>query len=65
MPSVAPNLAERLPRWSASSAISILCQRLGRRDEALSSYRRALDLSQQEPEQRLMRRRIAELENDQ
>ena len=53
-------LADYVP---AHAARADLCQRLGRKDDALVSYRRALSLSQQEPEQRLMQRRIVELEN--
>ena len=53
-------LADYMP---AHAARADLCQRLGRKDDALVSYRRALGLSQQEPEQRLLQRRIAELEN--
>lgn len=53
-------LTDYLP---AHAARADLCQRLGRTDEALGSYRRALGHSQQEPERRLMQRRIAELEH--
>jgi len=53
-------LADYMP---AHAARADLCQRLGRKDDALVSYRRAYGLSQQEPEQRLLQRRIAELEN--
>ena len=53
-------LADYMP---AHAARADLCQRLGRKDDALVSYRRALGLSHQEPEQRLLQRRIAELEN--
>jgi RNA polymerase sigma-70 factor (ECF subfamily) len=38
-----------------------LCRRLGRKKEALASYRRALSLARQEPERRFLERRIAEL----
>jgi RNA polymerase sigma-70 factor, ECF subfamily len=38
-----------------------LCRRLGRIDEALSAYERALSLAQQEPERRFLERRLAEL----
>ncbi|HEY5959251.1 MAG TPA: sigma-70 family RNA polymerase sigma factor [Polyangiaceae bacterium] len=55
-------LTDYLP---AHAARADLCQRLVRKDDALDAYRRALGLSQQEPEQRLMQRRIAELENGQ
>jgi len=45
----------------AHSARGELCRRLGRNQEALSSYRRALKLAHQEPERRFLLRRIAEL----
>jgi RNA polymerase sigma-70 factor (ECF subfamily) len=38
-----------------------LCRRAGRVAEARLSYRRALDLAQQEPERRFLKRRLAEL----
>jgi RNA polymerase sigma-70 factor, ECF subfamily len=38
------------------------CRRLGRTEEARASYKRALSLSQQEPEKRFLRRRLEELE---
>jgi RNA polymerase sigma-70 factor, ECF subfamily len=38
-----------------------LCRRLGRTKEAHVSYQRALDLAQQEPERRFLRRRLREL----
>jgi RNA polymerase sigma-70 factor (ECF subfamily) len=38
-----------------------LCRRLGRTAEARTSYQRALDLAQQEPERRFLERRLAEL----
>ncbi len=38
-----------------------LCRRLGRTAEARTSYRRALDLTQQEPERRFLERRLNEL----
>jgi RNA polymerase sigma-70 factor (ECF subfamily) len=41
-----------------------LCRRLGRTEEALNSYRRARALTRQEPEQRFLDRRIAELTSD-
>ena len=37
-----------------------LCRRLGRKKEALASYRKALTLSRQEPERRFLERRIRE-----
>jgi len=38
-----------------------LCRRLGRTAEARASYERALGLTQQEPEQRFLKRRLSEL----
>jgi len=45
----------------AHSARAELCRRLGRTAEARASYERALSLTQQEPEQRFLRRRMEEL----
>jgi RNA polymerase sigma-70 factor (ECF subfamily) len=45
----------------AHSARADLCRRLGRRTEALSSYERALALTQQEPERRFLEKRLREL----
>jgi RNA polymerase sigma-70 factor (ECF subfamily) len=45
----------------AHSARADLCRRLGRIEEALASYRRALALTRQEPERRFLERRLAEL----
>lgn len=45
----------------AYAARADFCRRLGRKDEALSTYKKALDLAKQEPEQRFLERRIAEL----
>jgi RNA polymerase sigma-70 factor (ECF subfamily) len=45
----------------AHSARAELYRRLGRRDEAIHSYRRALGLSRQEPQRRFIERRMAEL----
>ena len=39
-----------------------LCRRLGRAAEARAAYERALTLTRQEPEQRFLERRLAELE---
>ena len=39
-----------------------LCRRLGRKEEAIADYEKALALSRQEPERRFLGRRIAELE---
>ena len=45
----------------AHSAQAELCRRLGRISDAIASYRRALELTQQEPERRFLLHRIAEL----
>jgi RNA polymerase sigma-70 factor (ECF subfamily) len=45
----------------AHSARADLCRRLGRLDEARASYERALSLAKQEPEQRFLRARLADL----
>jgi len=45
----------------AHAARADLCRRLGRTVEARTSYETALKLAQQEPEQRFLRRRLAEL----
>lgn len=45
----------------AHSARADLCRRLGRVEEARSSYKQALALTSQEPEQRFLERRLREL----
>jgi RNA polymerase sigma-70 factor, ECF subfamily len=45
----------------AHSARADLCRRLGRTAEARVSYERALNLTQQEPERRFLKRRLSEL----
>ncbi len=45
----------------AHAARADLCRRLGRAPEARVSYQKALELSQQEPERRYLRRRLAEV----
>jgi RNA polymerase sigma-70 factor (ECF subfamily) len=45
----------------AHAARAELCRRLGRIDEARTSFQRALELTQQLPERRLLERRLAEL----
>lgn len=45
----------------AHAARADLCRRLGRADEAISSYERALSLAQQDPERRFLLRRLTEL----
>jgi RNA polymerase sigma-70 factor (ECF subfamily) len=38
-----------------------VCRRLGRKKEALASYRRALEMARQEPEKRFLQKRLMEL----
>jgi len=45
----------------AHAARADLCRRMGRADEARASYRRALELVQQEPERRFLERRLHQL----
>ena len=45
----------------AHSARADLCRRLGRLDEARTSYARALELARQEPERRFIERRLREV----
>ena len=45
----------------AHAARAELCRRLGRTADARASYERALALARQEPERRLLERRLAEL----
>jgi RNA polymerase sigma-70 factor, ECF subfamily len=45
----------------AHSARAELCRRLGRTADAIESYERALNLTQQEPQRRFIKRRLAEL----
>ena len=47
----------------AHSARADLCRRLGRVAEARASYKRALALTQQEPERRFLERRLLDLES--
>jgi len=47
----------------AHSARADLCRRLGKTTQARDAYRRALALARQEPEQRFLERRLAELKN--
>jgi RNA polymerase sigma-70 factor (ECF subfamily) len=46
----------------AHSARADLCRRLGRTEDARTSYERALALAKQEPERRFLARRLAELQ---
>jgi RNA polymerase sigma-70 factor (ECF subfamily) len=45
----------------AHAARADMCRRMGRAPEARDAYRKALELSQQEPERRFLRRRLAEV----
>lgn len=45
----------------AYAARADLCRRLGKKNEALASYEKALSLTKQEPERRFLRKRLAEL----
>jgi RNA polymerase sigma-70 factor (ECF subfamily) len=47
--------------YLAHAARADLCRRLGHTDQARAAYRQALRLTQQEPEQRFLKRRLAEL----
>ena len=46
---------------SRRCSTSSTCRRLGRTDEAIDSYQRALDLTRQEPQRRFLERRLLEL----
>ena len=48
--------------YLAHSARADMCRRLGRTDEARSSYKKALALTQQEPERQFLQERIRQLE---
>ncbi len=48
----------------AHAARADLCRRLGKNEQAMISYRRALALARQEPERRFLERRLAELKNN-
>jgi RNA polymerase sigma-70 factor (ECF subfamily) len=47
--------------YLAHSARADLCRRLGRVEEARVAYRRALELTRQEPERRFLEGRLREL----
>jgi RNA polymerase sigma-70 factor (ECF subfamily) len=47
----------------AHAARAELCRRLGRREDARTSFERALGLTRQEPERRFIERRLAELQS--
>jgi RNA polymerase sigma-70 factor (ECF subfamily) len=50
--------------YLAHSARADLCRRLGRTNEAQASYRRALELTRQEPERRFLEGRLRELSGE-
>jgi RNA polymerase sigma-70 factor (ECF subfamily) len=51
-----------LPEYQpAHAARAELCRRVGRIEEACQSYRRALELTRQEPARRYLERRLSEL----
>jgi RNA polymerase sigma-70 factor (ECF subfamily) len=45
----------------AHAARADLCRRLGKNEQAIASYARALSLARQEPERRFLERRLAEI----
>ena len=45
----------------AHAARADLCRRLGKTEDALTSYKRALQLTRQEPERNFLEKRMAEL----
>ena len=47
--------------YLAHSARADLCRRLGRTDDAIAAYERALSLTRQEPERRFLERRLSAL----
>jgi RNA polymerase sigma-70 factor (ECF subfamily) len=56
------NLLPALSEYHLAHAVHAdLCRRLGKKEQALASYRRALELARQEPERRFLEGRIAEL----
>jgi RNA polymerase sigma-70 factor (ECF subfamily) len=61
LPLVSALLAELEGYHLAHAAHADLCRRLGRKNEAIASYEKALSLSRQEPERRFLAGRIAEL----
>ena len=59
---VVKNLLPALSEYHLAHAVHAdLCRRLGKKEEALASYRRALELARQEPERRFLEGRVAEL----
>jgi RNA polymerase sigma-70 factor (ECF subfamily) len=61
LPAVAALLEELEGYHLAHAAHADLCRQLGRKDEAIASYEKALALSRQEPERRFLQRRIDQL----
>jgi len=61
LPLVGALLGELEDYHLAHAAYADLCRRLGRKDEAIASYAKAMRLAKQEPERRFLARRIAEL----
>ncbi|MGH2550733.1 MAG: RNA polymerase subunit sigma-24, partial [Thermomicrobiales bacterium] len=47
--------------YLAHAARADMCRRLNRSEEARDSYRRALKLTESEPERRFLERRLAEI----
>ncbi len=61
--STVKKLLTALPEYHLAHAVHAdLCRRLGKKADALASYRRALELARQEPERRFLEGRIAELQ---
>jgi len=58
-----PLLAELADYRLAHAARADMCRRLGRTGDALTSYKRALELTSQGPERRFLERRLAALKN--
>jgi RNA polymerase sigma-70 factor (ECF subfamily) len=55
-------LLKELPDYHLAHAVHAdLCRRLGKNNDALASYRKALALARQEPERRFLERRIESL----
>jgi RNA polymerase sigma-70 factor (ECF subfamily) len=59
---IVKNLLPALSEYHLAHAVHAdLCRRLGKKEQALAAYRRALELARQEPERRFLEGRIAEL----
>jgi RNA polymerase sigma-70 factor (ECF subfamily) len=61
LPAVTALLEELEGYHLAHAAHADLCRRLGRKEEAIASYEKALALSRQEPERRFLAARVAAL----